>query len=58
MGLIPIPVFDEFFIILVETPLKKAHKYGALISFFLKSRRQNWRKLAKIGDWNQSPYAQ
>jgi hypothetical protein len=47
-GLIPIPVFDEFFLILAETPLKKVRKYGVLTNFFQKvvgKIRKNWKKL-------------
>jgi hypothetical protein len=47
MGLLPNSVFDKFFSILAETPLKKTHKYGVLISFFQKvvgKIGKNWRK--------------
>jgi hypothetical protein len=47
MGLLPNSVFDKFFPILAETPLKKTNKYGVLISFFQKVAGKiggNWRK--------------
>jgi hypothetical protein len=47
MGLLPNSIFDEFFLILAETPLKKTHKYSVLISFFQKvvgKIGENWRK--------------
>ncbi len=45
--LFPNSVFDEFFPVLAETPLKKTHKYGVLISFFQKvvgKTGENWQK--------------
>jgi len=51
VGLFSIPIFDDFFQISAETPLRKFLQYGVLEGLTKQVVGEIWEKWQKSGDW-------